>query len=156
MGRSVDRTPNQHGDVMTKPEEPKTIVRLSVVLLFSVLLATAYGATPVGKTHTKDTYTQLCPNGKRGANCFTTANIQLTWDHPAERIDDSVMPFTEISHYVVSMQRDSGPVVMITVAKKTSFNLKFMPSGTYTFAIATVDSDRLRGPFSDSIQVTIN
>ena len=137
-------------------EDPKTIIRLSVVLLLSFLVASAFAATPVGKNHTKDAYTQLCPNGKRGANCFTTANIELTWDTPTLREDDSALPITEISHYVITMQRDSGPVVTISVAKKNSFNLKFMPSGTYTFAIATVDSDRVRGNFSDSIQVTIN
>lgn len=156
MDRSVDRTPNQHGDVMTNPEEPKNIVRLSALLLLSFALASAYGASPVGKTWTKSESTLDCGNGRRGTKCFELATINLTWDHPTQREDDSPMSLSEVSHYIIQMQRDGGAVKTLAVAKSTSFTLRHMPAGVYTFAIATVDSDRLRGNFSTTIQVTVN
>lgn len=156
MARSVDRTPNQHGDAMTNNEEPKTIIRLSVVLLLSFLVASAFAATPVAKTWSKAESTIDCGNGRRGTKCFQLATINLEWDHPTRREDDSPLALTEVSHYVITMQKDGGDVKTFAVAKSTSFTLRYMPAGVYSFAIATVDSDRLRGNFSTTIQVTVN
>ena len=130
----------------------------NTVLFVSFLAASSlsYAAVPSDKVFNSNLSPFTCSDGRKGSKCFTFATIILTWDTPTQRVDGSSLSFNEISHYIIRKQRDAGVVVSMTVAKKNSIHLRYMPSGTYTFTIATVDSDRLRGPFSDSIQVTIN
>lgn len=139
-----------------KIENPKFIIAASVFVMLLFCIVSAFAATPVGKTWQESDAVQVCPDGRRGTKCFGLATITLTWETPVEREDGSPLPFSEISHYVITQQRNTGPVTSIAVARSNIFVLRHMPAGTYTFAIATVDSDGFIGNFSSSIQETIN
>lgn len=130
---------------------------LSVLSALAILFVTNYAvaAAPTSRTWTKADYTQDCGNGRKGPSCFQARDIELTWSHPTQREDSSALTINEVSHYVISMSKDGGPARMIAVSKKTSFTLRHMPSGTYTFQISTFDTNKQQSAFSAEIQITI-
>lgn len=126
-----------------------------IIIAAFVLSTPSLAASVVGKSWSKQESTIDCGNGRRGTKCFSYANIELTWDTPVEREDGASLPLHEILYYIISKSKDGGQKEFIAVPRVNSFTLRFMPTGVYTFEISTVDSDRLQGNFSDSIQVTI-
>lgn len=139
-----------------EPASPELIKRYSfsliaLMLVLSVSLQLESAPTPQGKTWGGSEGLLDCGNGRFGSSCPTTATITLTWDTPTQREDNSLLPVTEIQGYVITKQRNSGPVEHRTVTRINTVKFEGLPEGVYTFSIATVDSDGFRGDFSTPI-----
>jgi len=128
---------------------------IAVFITCALLALPVWAASPVGKTHRMQDYTQDCGNGRRGTKCIELYTINLSWDTPTQREDSSPLPRNEIFYYVLQYERGSGVTVQLAVSPGTEFQLYGMPAGAYTFRIATVDSDRQQGNFSDDISLTV-
>jgi len=86
------------------------------------------------------------------------ASIDLSWDIPTEREDGSALALHEINGYEIRYGTSSGNLtetVAINGGGETGATIEDLPAGTYFFAIATIDSDGVRGNFSGEIQETI-
>ncbi len=86
------------------------------------------------------------------------SSIELTWDIPQEREDGSELALYEINGYVIVYGTDQENLSgQLTVDGATSTNAIFadLTTGTYYFAIATVDSDGVQGAYSGVIQQSI-
>lgn len=123
--------------------------------VFALLTIDAWPASPVGKTHTNSDYTQDCGNGKRGVKCSNYQTASFNYNIPTLREDGSELTPSEISHYVVQFEKDAGPTVQFSVPNTLTFQLPKMPSGSYVFRIATVDTSGQRGAFSPDTPLVI-
>lgn len=88
----------------------------------------------------------------------STASVDLTWDIPTEREDGTALELYEIDGYTIRYGSNSGElnqVVHVNGASVTTTRVENLPSGTHYFAIATVDSDGVRGAFSGEITQVI-
>jgi hypothetical protein len=86
------------------------------------------------------------------------SSIELTWDIPQEREDGSALDLYEIDGYVIAYGTDQNNLsIQVTVdgASVQKTVLENLATGTYYFAIATVDSDGTQGAYSDVIQQSI-
>lgn len=86
------------------------------------------------------------------------ATIALTWDTPTEREDGSALELYEIDGYVIAYGTDTNNLsesVTVTGGGQLNATIEDLSTGTYYFAIATVDSDGLRGEFSELITQTV-
>lgn len=87
-----------------------------------------------------------------------TASVQLSWDIPSEREDGTSLELYDIGGYTIAYgnQPDSlNSEVSIEGALVTDYQFQGLTSGTYYFAIATVDSAALQGVYSSTITVTV-
>lgn len=141
---------------MSNHADPKTIIRLSVVLLLSFLFASSFAATPVGKTWSKAESTIDCGNGRRGTKCFQLETINLEWDHPTQRVDNSPLALTEVAHYVIQIERAGVALIIQKAVGKGTATTEPAISGDYTFRIATMTSDKQLGPFSEDVFLTVD
>lgn len=82
------------------------------------------------------------------------ADIQLGWDHPTERENNSALPLSEIDGYRIYYSVDSGSEQTISLPVTTSHTLSDVVGGNYTFQISTV-SEGLEGNRSGSILVPV-
>ncbi len=86
------------------------------------------------------------------------ATVALTWDTPTEREDGSALELYEINGYVIAYGTDSNNLsetVTVTGGGELDASIEDLSAGTYYFAIATVDSDGVRGEFSEQITQTV-
>lgn len=126
---------------------------LVLPLIFSL---SVFAATPIGKTHTKTDYSQQCDGGaKVGSKCVAYRDITLSWTHPTQNMDGSSLELVEISHYVLMLTYNSGPAKYWDISKKTSTILRNMPTGDYGFSMSTVSKGGTQGPFTNTIQITV-
>lgn len=137
-------------------EEPKTIIRLSVVLLFSFLVVSTFAATPVGKTWSKAESTIDCGNGRRGTKCFELRTVNLTWDHPTQWVNDSPLALSEVAHYVIQIERAGVALIIQKSVGKGTATTEPAISGDYTYRMATMTSDKQLGPFSEDVFLTVD
>jgi ribosomal protein S9 len=87
-----------------------------------------------------------------------TSSIELTWDIPQAREDGSDLPLWEINGYLIVYGNDENNLsnqLVVEGASNTMAQLLDLASGTYYFAIATVDSDGVQGAYSNVIQQSI-
>lgn len=127
-------------------------MRIPVLACLFLFLASlnVFAATPIGDTHTVNA---PCV---QGTSCVELTAVELTWDTPTEREDGTALAFNEISHYVIQYQLlNSDTVHTRAVAKSNAVVFRNLPSGTYVFRIATVDSDKNQGNFSPDITQTL-
>ena len=85
------------------------------------------------------------------------SSVQLTWDTPLKREDDTDLELFEINGYVVVYGTDTSNLdqqVNINGAE-TSVLIESLVEGTYYFSIATVDSEGVQGAYSAQIQQVI-
>jgi len=84
--------------------------------------------------------------------------VLLSWDIPTEREDGTSLELYEISGYTIAygVSETDLALEVSVVGNVTSYSLEDLQLGTYYFAIATVDSDGVRGRFSDVIAVTVD
>lgn len=86
------------------------------------------------------------------------ADVQLTWGTPTEREDGTPLAAEEIGSYVIEYGQEEtslGQSVTVEGTLNTT-DINGLPNGTTQyFRIATVDSDGLRGEFSDTINVDL-
>lgn len=115
----------------------------------------SFGASPVGKTHRAQDYSQDCGNGRRGVKCTDFASLNFSYLAPTLREDGSTLTLNEISHYAVQYEKDGGLTIQFFVPKTTNFTLPKMPSGSYVFRIATVDTTGQQGAFGADFPITI-
>ena len=86
------------------------------------------------------------------------SSIELTWDIPQAREDGSDLSLGEINGYVIVYGTDEASLsnqLVVDGASNTVAQLLDLASGTYYFAIATVDSDGVQGAYSSVIQQSI-
>ena len=86
------------------------------------------------------------------------SSIELTWDIPQAREDGSDLTLGEIDGYVIVYGTDANNLdnqLVVEGASNTMTQLLDLASGTYYFAIATVDSDGVQGAYSSVIQQSI-
>ena len=87
-----------------------------------------------------------------------SSSIELTWDIPESREDGSDLSLGEINGYVIAYGTDVNNLssqLVVEGASNTMTQLLDLASGTYYFAIATVDSDDVQGAYSSVIQQSI-
>lgn len=87
-----------------------------------------------------------------------TKDVSLSWDIPSEREDGSALAMHEIKGYVIHYGNASGQLdqsLTVEGGGATTAEVEGLLAGTYYFAIATVDSDDVRGEFSAEISTTI-
>ncbi len=85
-------------------------------------------------------------------------SIQLSWDIPSQREDGQALELYEIDGYKIVYGTDElnlSSVLSVSGASETSVTVDELLSGTYYFAIATVDSDGVQGAYSETISVSI-
>lgn len=85
-------------------------------------------------------------------------SIALSWDIPQEREDGSALEIYEIEGYVIVYGTDANNLnqqVTVQGASVKDAVLENLASGTYYFAIATIDSDGTQGAYSTTIQQSI-
>lgn len=86
------------------------------------------------------------------------ADIILTGDVPTQREDGSPLPVSEISGYqIIYGDTPDGlnQTYTITTPDKVEATIEDFDPGTYYFAVATVDSDGIRGNFSEVISAVV-
>ena len=86
------------------------------------------------------------------------SSIELTWDIPQAREDGSDLPLGEINGYLIVYGIDENNLsnqLVVEGASNTMAQVLDLASGTYYFAIATVDSDGVQGAYSSVIQQSI-
>ena len=86
------------------------------------------------------------------------ASIALSWDIPNKREDGSDLELYEINGYVIKYGVTSGNLtesINVVGGGQTEALVEDLETGTYYFAIATVDSDGMQGEFSAEIQETV-
>ncbi|KZX78961.1 hypothetical protein A3715_09040 [Oleiphilus sp. HI0009] len=94
-----------------------------------------------------------------GSNDTSSRSISLSWDIPVEREDGSDLELYEINGYVIKYGSSAGGMantINISGGNVTQYTLDNLNSGTYYFAIATVDSDDVQGEFSSTISAGVN
>ena len=85
-------------------------------------------------------------------------SIALSWDIPQEREDGTALEIYEIEGYVIAYGTDADNLdqqVTVQGASVQEAILDNLNSGTYYFAIATVDSDGAQGAYSATIEQSI-
>jgi hypothetical protein len=85
-------------------------------------------------------------------------SLLLEWGIPEQRADGSSLELYEIDAYRISYGTDSAnlsEMIVIDNASDTEFQLHDLPSGTYYFAISTVDIDGVQGDYSQLVSITI-
>lgn len=82
------------------------------------------------------------------------ADIALSWSETTLRSDGSFMQPSEISGYVLSYGYSPSMENTITVTDAEHV-INNVESGTIYYAVATIDSDGLRGPFTPTFTATI-
>ena len=85
-------------------------------------------------------------------------SIALSWDVPQEREDGSALESYEINGYVIAYGTDANNLnqqVTVDGGLVQETVLENLNTGTYYFAIATVDSDGMQGAYSATIQQSI-
>lgn len=86
------------------------------------------------------------------------SSIALSWDIPTARENGADLELYEIQGYVIAYGNESGNLtntVSVDGATITNIVLDDLASNTYYFSIATVDSDGLRGNYSNEITQSI-
>jgi hypothetical protein len=87
-----------------------------------------------------------------------TSSIELTWDIPQAREDGSDLPLGEINGYLIVYGNDENNLsnqLVVEGASNAMAQIVDLASGTYYFAIATVDSDGVQGAYSSVIQQSL-
>ena len=82
------------------------------------------------------------------------SSVQLSWDTPLKREDDSDLQLYEINGYVIKYGTDTNNLdqQVSVLGADTSVLIESLETGTYYFAIATIDSDDAQGAYSTQIQ----
>lgn len=87
-----------------------------------------------------------------------TKDVSLSWDIPTQREDGSALELYEINGYVIQYGTQSGQLdqtVTVDGGNVTTAEVEGLLAGTYYFAIATIDSDDVRGEFSAEISTSV-
>jgi hypothetical protein len=127
----------------------------SIVVITLLLIVLVAASQAVARTWSSADLLD-CGDGRFGTTCQDFSDIQLSWAHPTQYEDGAPLQLSEISYYVIRVQRDSNDPVFIRVGKKTSHILKNRIPGSYQFAIATVAKGRGQGAFTDSLTLVVN
>jgi len=88
----------------------------------------------------------------------TLFDYQLSWNIPEQREDESELELFEIDGYIIvygTNAENLNSELVIDGASITSTTISELSSGTYYFAISTVDSDGVQGEYSELFQGTI-
>ena len=85
-------------------------------------------------------------------------SLELSWDMPKQRDDESELDVDEINGYILAYGRAPNELnsnVFIDSAYKLSYLITELEAGTYYFTIATLDNDDLLGAYSDQIMISL-
>jgi len=85
-------------------------------------------------------------------------SVQLSWDIPSFREDDSPLDMSEISGYLLEYGYSPSAItghIRLTDANITQYTITDLASGMLYAHISTIDSTDVQGQFSDWISVTI-
>ena len=91
-------------------------------------------------------------------NNNTVADIKLSWVAPAEREDNSSISLSEIAGYQVFYGKAPGQYTSnITINDGTAVGYTFtdLPTGTYYFAVTTLDTEGRESQFSSEVVIAI-
>ena len=83
------------------------------------------------------------------------SSVELSWDIPVLREDGSDLELYEINGYVIKYGTDASNLSSTINVDGPSYNsvvIDELDSGTYYFAIATVDSDGIQGSYSAQLE----
>lgn len=122
-------------------------------LVFSVVTSTDHGVYDVVVSNTNNTVTSLAAILVINAN--SSFSVVLNWDIPSLRDDGADLEVFEINGYVVAYglsAQNLNSSINIMDAEQTTAIVDGLSSNTYYFAIATIDSQGLRGAFSNIIE----
>lgn len=81
--------------------------------------------------------------------------LELTWDTPTLREDNSALLPSEIKGYVIQYWTNPAAISTVKVPATNKYYLFDLPAGTYTMQIATEDTDNQVGNFSPTISVEV-
>lgn len=87
-----------------------------------------------------------------------TGTPTLNWGAPLTRVDGSKLYPGEIDGYRVYYRQDEESVFRshrIDSPNETTWTPTTLESGTYTFAVSTVDTTGLESPRSETLRITI-
>jgi len=85
-------------------------------------------------------------------------SLELSWDMPKQRDDESELDVDEINGYILAYGRAPNELnsnVFIDDAYKLSYLITELEAGTYYFTIATLDNNDLLGAYSDQIMISL-
>jgi hypothetical protein len=113
------------------------------------------------------TYDVVISNGESSVTSLTallvvqsdvTFSVALNWDIPFYREDGSDLEIYEIDGYVVAYgteEQNLDSVINVLGGQKAGLVVGNLIASTYYFAIATVDSDGVRGAYSEVIEQSV-
>lgn len=87
----------------------------------------------------------------------TPATVTLTWSNATQREDGAELPPEEIDTlelYVV-VPDGNDQVIVINDTSKTAYVYTPTMEGDYTFAMVTIDTDRVKSGFSEYVSITV-
>lgn len=136
-----------------KPSGIRHIFVIGLCIIFSLLcLFAARQVSAVAPIPATDTHQM-----KRAEGILVGKSVKavfFTWDTPALREDGAPLPEAEIATYVIEYSI-GGKSKKVSTGKVNSYLLRVPYSGTYSFRIATVDTDGQQGNYSDAINLTL-
>lgn len=91
-------------------------------------------------------------------NSNTFADINLSWVAPAEREDNSPMSLSEIAGYQILFGQSQGQYsssITINDGTAVGYTLTDLPTGTYYFVVATIDTEGRESQYSPEVTVVI-
>ena len=99
------------------------------------------------------------PNTDAGTgNSNTFADINLAWVAPAEREDNSPISLSEIAGYQILYGQSQGQYsnsIIISDGTAVGYTLTDLPTGTYYFVVATIDTEGRESQYSPEVTVVI-
>ena len=130
-------------------------------ILITLLIALQISACGTGdnlSATTADINSDLSTTGTDTDNNNTVADIKLSWVAPAEREDNSSISLSEIAGYQVFYGKAPGQYTSnITINDGTAVGYTFtdLPTGTYYFAVTTLDTEGRESQFSSEVVIAI-
>ena len=91
-------------------------------------------------------------------NNSAIADINLSWVAPAEREDNSPISLSEIAGYQVLYGLSQGQYsnsIIINDGTAVGYTFTGLPSGTYYFVVATIDTEGRESQYSPEVTVII-
>ena len=89
------------------------------------------------------------------AGCY--ADVEVSWDWPTTRENGEFLEMSEIAGARLRYQRTGDePTLLILPGLDNAYTVEKLPPGTWSFAVATEDTDGLMSSYSNSNGVIIN
>jgi hypothetical protein len=128
-------------------------------ILVILLITLHISSCGTAENLTADIDTNAVPGtDTNNGNNSTIADINLSWVAPAEREDNSPISLSEIAGYQILYGQSQGQYsksIIINDGTAIGYTLTDLPTGTYYFVVATIDTEGRESQYSPEVTVVI-